>query len=253
MKARGGWIVLLVCVLALSGCKSVHDAGFPHSRSWKLAQKLKAENEALSNRKAEADAKLAAIASRAQKAELELKQTKLALAKANKAGATVKTAAKSVSSRREKIAQLVRFTGGTPIVTPEGQMGVRLAGDILFKSGKTAVTGGKDTLQRIANAIQTLGGDVIVFVDGHTDSDPLIRTKHLYKDNYGLGAARANSVAKALEVMGVARGTLVTRSFGQDKPLAANKTRAGKSQNRRVEIMFALREDATATKTSMNR
>ena len=250
MKARGGWIVLVVCAVAVSGCKAMHDMGLPHSRSWELARKLKTENEALSNQKAESDAKLAATASRAQKAELELKKAKLALADAEKSQ-TVKAVATSGPSRKEKIAQLVRFTGGTPIVTPEGQMGVRLAGDILFKSGKTAVTGGKDTLQRIANAIQTLGDDVIVFVDGHTDSDPLVRTKHLYKDNYGLGAARANSVAKTLETMGVSRGKLITRSFGEDKPIAANKTRAGKSQNRRVEIMFALRDNAV--KTSMNR
>jgi chemotaxis protein MotB len=255
MKLRGKVALWLgaASLVAFSGCSTMEKVRMPRSRSYEMAQQYRAENERMENQLAQSNARLAALAKKAEMAELEAKKAQLAMAEA-KRNQTAKTAESKTPDSRERIAKLVQLTGGTPIVTPDGQSGVRLAGDILFRSGKTTVSGGKDSLRRIADAIKSFGDDVIVYVDGHTDSDPLVRTKHLYKDNYGLGAARASAVAKELQAMGIPAERLIPRSFGQDKPITPNTTRAAKSKNRRVELMFAIRDGgAVATKASMNR
>ncbi len=68
-----------------------------------------------------------------------------------------------------------------------------------------------------------------------------------------MGAARATAVAKELVALGVPRNRLITRSFGEKRPIAENTTRAGKSKNRRVEFMFALTKADPAMKMSLDR
>lgn len=70
-----------------------------------------------------------------------------------------------------------------------------------------------------------------------------------YTDNIGgaaynqtLSEQRAAAVVAALAAQGVARQRLKSVGFGMDKPVASNDSEAGRSQNRRVEIM---REQAT--------
>lgn len=69
-----------------------------------------------------------------------------------------------------------------------------------------------------------------VRVDGHTDS----RASAGY--NQGLSERRAAAVKAALVKRGVAEARLTTQGFGESKPIASNKTSAGRYQNRRVEL-----------------
>jgi len=129
---------------------------------------------------------------------------------------------------------------GTPRKTAGGERGIAIGTDVLFRAGKTDISSaGKSTLAKVAAVAKKAGPNVIIFIDGHTDSDPLRVTKKLYGDNYGLGAARGNAVAKELVALGVPKFRLVVRSFGPDFPAGDNKTSAGKQLNRRVEISFA--------------
>jgi OOP family OmpA-OmpF porin len=67
-------------------------------------------------------------------------------------------------------------------------------------------------------------------VDGHTDSDG---SKSF---NQRLSEARALSVKNYLVENGINEFRLSSKGFGETKPVATNSTRAGKAQNRRVEI-----------------
>jgi OmpA-OmpF porin, OOP family len=69
-----------------------------------------------------------------------------------------------------------------------------------------------------------------VEISGHTDN---IGTD---KANNKLSMQRAQSVVEYLIRMGIARDRLVGRGYGKKKPIATNKSEAGRKENRRVEI-----------------
>ena len=54
--------------------------------------------------------------------------------------------------------------------------------------------------------------------------------------NLDLSKRRARAVLEALVSRGVEAERLESEGFGETKPIADNKTRAGKAQNRRVEL-----------------
>lgn len=237
-------LALLVCALAVlaSGCSSMGNAmrsmGL-ESRGSRLYRKEKAKNERLAALAAESESQLAAAM--AERDDL--------LAQIAKYDAPPVPGPKIATPKpvdNSKIWERLRPLGEI-IVTPEGEKALRVKSDLFFRSGKATVrSDARAVVSKIAAAIRTRS-DVVVYVDGHTDSDPLRYTKKKYGDNYGLGAARATAVAEQLVAMGVPRSQLITRSFGKDRPIADNATRAGKGKNRRVEFTLALSSTAART------
>ena len=67
-------------------------------------------------------------------------------------------------------------------------------------------------------------------VEGHTDNVGKA------PDNLKLSQNRATSVVKYLISKGIPATRLVAKGFGATKPVADNKTEAGRSQNRRTEV-----------------
>lgn len=76
-------------------------------------------------------------------------------------------------------------------------------------------------------------GDAKVSIEGHTDATG----PEAY--NLGLSRRRAASVSKYLASKGVDSGRLQTSGFGEERPVAANDSRDGRAQNRRVELRVA--------------
>jgi OOP family OmpA-OmpF porin len=71
-----------------------------------------------------------------------------------------------------------------------------------------------------------------VAIEGHTDSIGTVEY------NQRLSEDRAHSVAAQLVREGISRGRMSTRGFGEAKPIASNKTEAGRTRNRRVEVII---------------
>ncbi len=69
-------------------------------------------------------------------------------------------------------------------------------------------------------------------IEGHTDS------KGTEEYNYILSKLRAKRVASALVAKGINKNRIVTKGFGEIAPIADNKTKYGRAQNRRVDISF---------------
>ena len=88
------------------------------------------------------------------------------------------------------------------------------------------------TLDKIVSAIKKDYASKTIFVDGHTDADPITRTKNTWEDNWDLSAARANAVRKYLTGHGVDSKKVNLRAFGPNHPKGSNK-----SASRRVEIV----------------
>ena len=91
---------------------------------------------------------------------------------------------------------------------------------------------GKRVLDRIARILNTDLAGRRVQVEGHTDSDPIRKTRHLYKNNWELGMKRASGVVEYLVSRGVDPRRIHATSLGANQPISTNK-----SKNRRVEIV----------------
>lgn len=114
-----------------------------------------------------------------------------------------------------------------------GELTVRVPGDVLFGSGDaTLKSGAKSTLDKVAAALKSDYAGKPLRVEGHTDSDPLVKTKSTWQDNRNLSLARALAVTRYLEGKGVDPKLIATSGFGQYHPRGSDK-----SKNRRVEIV----------------
>jgi len=71
----------------------------------------------------------------------------------------------------------------------------------------------------------------VVQIEGHTDSTGTAAI------NRTLSQQRAESVMKYLAGKGVAKGRMVAKGFGPDKPLVKNDNDENRAKNRRVELV----------------
>lgn len=107
---------------------------------------------------------------------------------------------------------------------------------------KTQIYFPPNSTKRINNAeIESYLDDVVervkksgekVSLTGHTDN---LGTK---SSNITLGLKRANMVKNYLASKGVSPAQLIVKSEGEAKPIASNKTKAGRADNRRVELQI---------------
>lgn len=73
-----------------------------------------------------------------------------------------------------------------------------------------------------------------VTVEGHTDADPIRKSK--WDSNEALSLARAEEVKKLLRQAGVSEGRISAVGMGSRHQVAKGSTERAKAQNRRVEI-----------------
>jgi flagellar motor protein MotB len=117
-----------------------------------------------------------------------------------------------------------------------------LGSDILFGSGRAALTPeGRKRLDKIASDIKKTYAGSPIRVYGHTDSDPIKKSKELWQDNLDLSANRAMAVTRYLISKGINAKTIETVAMGENHSVASNKDATGRAKNRRVEIV-ALRK-----------
>jgi outer membrane protein OmpA-like peptidoglycan-associated protein len=101
---------------------------------------------------------------------------------------------------------------------------------ILFDTGKASIKSqSAEVLQNIIGILKEYP-HAKFNIEGHTDS---VGSESL---NQKLSESRANSVKDYLVKGGVDAGRLSAAGYGESKPLDTNKTRAGRANNRRVEI-----------------
>ncbi len=115
---------------------------------------------------------------------------------------------------------------------------VTVGTDILFSAGRASLTSkGKSALDAIVSDLKSSYSDMPVRVYGYTDSDPIKKTKNLWKDNLDLSANRAMAVTRYLTNKGINASSVETIAMGKELPIASNDSKAGKAKNRRVEII----------------
>ncbi|OZY43945.1 OmpA family protein [Pseudomonas lundensis] len=106
-----------------------------------------------------------------------------------------------------------------------------LSGKVLFGSDLEVLNAqSREIVERIGKAL--LAVDIQrVRVDGHTDASG----QEAYNEQ--LSVRRANSVVNVLTQVGMRPENIQVRGLGSCEPVASNKTRAGRTENRRVAIV----------------
>ncbi len=102
--------------------------------------------------------------------------------------------------------------------------------DVLFDFDKSTIKPEAAAILDRLVAFMNENKDKKVNLSGHTDS---IGTEAY---NQKLSERRANSVKAYIVKKGIDASRISAQGFGETKPIADNKTKAGRAKNRRVEI-----------------
>jgi len=130
------------------------------------------------------------------------------------------------------------FKGDVKIDPNAGTITVTLPNSILFSSGKATLKNSTNSdLNHVYSVLRERYSGKQVDVVGNTDTDPIVKTKNLWKDNWDLSAGRALTVVRYLVDKGVSPKNIRGVACGQSRPVASNSSSAGKAKNRRVEIV----------------
>jgi len=119
-----------------------------------------------------------------------------------------------------------------------GTITVTLENEILFKPGSATLRKAySDELDDILKVLHSRYNGNDIDVVGHTDSDPIRRSKKLWKDNWALSAERSLAVLRYLGERGIRAEHIRGVAAGAGNPVASNTSSSGKAKNRRVEIV----------------
>ncbi|MEO0340125.1 MAG: OmpA family protein [Bacteroidota bacterium] len=123
-------------------------------------------------------------------------------------------------------------TPGLSVTQQEGKIYLTLSDNLLFSSGSAFLgSSGRQAIRSIVNLLQK-EKDVDISIEGHTDNQGDSRT------NWKLSVDRAYSVAQTMLDLGVDPSRITVSGKGQYAPKTNNNTEAGRSQNRRTEIIL---------------
>ena len=216
--ARIGFIVSLAAVTLLGvGCvdQNKHNA-------------LVKEHETLNEQFIVVQEKNQRLAEEKLAIEAQLAEANAALAAARQAPAPAKKEEGPIAG------------GDAALSTRDGNPVITVRDDILFAPGKAGLTSrGKGVLAQVAELLRTQYTEGAIRVEGHTDSQPIRKTKDLYKSNWELASARALSVTHYLiDDCGIPAKRIHAAAYGEYHPVSTNQTPAGRAKNRRVEIVI---------------
>lgn len=119
--------------------------------------------------------------------------------------------------------KIVRFVGTELVILQQVQ----------FATATAKLTGNSDEiLSEVASVLKEHDEILKLEIQGHTDD------AGNKENNKKLSQNRADAVMKALATKGIAAARMSAKGYGQEKPLADNKTEEGRAKNRRVQFQI---------------
>lgn len=102
---------------------------------------------------------------------------------------------------------------------------------INFNSGESKIL--EESKPIVDQILQLLkeNPEIKLSIEGHTDS------QGDHAANQSLSENRARAVVDAIVAGGISQERLISKGFGEDKPIADNTTEEGRAKNRRVELI----------------
>ena len=179
---------------------------------------LNAKKQTLEAERAKREASQAqmAAAAEAERAAIARRQAQAEAEKAAKAKAEADQLMKELSNLKAQ----------------QTERGIVLTiGDVLFATGKAELSAeANKSVDKLADFLKKYPNRNVL-IEGHTDN--------VGKDDYNLALSqkRADSVKARLVGDEIEAGRITTVGYGKKFPVASNDTKAGKAQNRRVEVI----------------
>jgi len=200
-----------------------------------IAQKRTEEAKIAMKQAEQARSMATAEAERAAKAKAEAEEARMAAQaeaeRAAKAKAEAQAEAERAARAKAEADQLMKEMAD--LKAKQTERGIVLTmGEVLFATGKSELSAAaRQSVNKLADFLQK-HPDRNVLIEGHTDStgsDEL---------NMSLSQKRADAVKEALTGKRVDPRRITAKGYGKKYPVANNDTSAGRSQNRRVEVII---------------
>jgi chemotaxis protein MotB len=196
---------------------------------------LKQETSSLEQQKAAAEQQVETLGEQKSAAEQE-------------AGLLQKDKDMLIAASRQQQQQYQRLVNGLANEVQKGELQVKqyknmlsveLAEQIFFDSGRaTLKPEGQKVLKKVGEALKGYD-DKIIRVVGHTDNKPVTKSlRATFPSNWELSVARATTVVRFLQGVGVPPESMIASGRGEYDPVAPNDTPEGRQKNRRIAIML---------------
>jgi chemotaxis protein MotB len=142
-------------------------------------------------------------------------------------------------TKGEKIPELDEV--GVSYGMRDGNMVISIPSSITFASGEATLSKeGQRALEKVASTLKKKYGSATYWIEGHTDTDPIKKSK--FTSNRDLSIARARAVHTYLVVdCAVPDAKCIVVGHGEYEPVASNDSEKDKARNRRVEIVVHAR------------
>ena len=138
---------------------------------------------------------------------------------------------------------------GAVVLRQEGEkITLALSSGEFFGQGRATMTvAGASLVRRIGATLNKFRPQSIE-VAGHTDNIPVrADNRRPFRNNEELSQARADHAGQALIKSGLGSDRVKTIGYADTQPIAPNDTEAGRSKNRRVEIIVTQGPDSVAS------
>lgn len=134
-----------------------------------------------------------------------------------------------MDAQEKKLREKLKATGVS--VTRQGDnLILNMPGNITFKTGSPDLNANFFQVLDSVDLVLKEYDKTLIAIAGHTDD---VGTD---ENNMRLSQARAETVGNYLVARGIATTRILATGYGESRPIADNKTAAGREQNRRVEL-----------------
>jgi len=220
------FFVVPVTVLAIGGSTACATKKFVRTQVGEVNEKVDSQGRSIEEtqeRVRRNEGRISEVDQRAGAAAQSAQQANDAASAANTAATAARSAATEVGGKVDTMDKANRRLV-YEVVLSEDQGN--------FKFGKSALPDeAKQAIDTMVSQLKQDPKNIYIEIEGHTDS---IGDK---VTNERLGLARAEAVKRYLyEQYQVPLHKMNVISYGKDKPVAPNKTKAGRAQNRRVVV-----------------
>jgi peptidoglycan-associated lipoprotein len=216
-------LVVPVLALALGGSTACATKKFVRGQVGEVNDKVESVSKSLEETQERTKANEAKIAEVDQRAQAAAQAADSKATSAGQRADGAKTAADAANSKAEAVDKASKRLVYEVVLSED-------KGD--FKFGKATVPESAiGELDQLVAKLKSEPNGAYIEVEGHTDN---VGPKDV---NYKLGLERAENVKRYLyEHHQVPLHKINVISYGEDKPVAPNKTKDGRAQNRRVVI-----------------
>lgn len=125
--------------------------------------------------------------------------------------------------------------GDFKINRQEGWIEINMKAGSLFETGNASIK--PDAMIKLMAVAQKIKEQPFpITVEGYTDNSPI--ETPTFPSNWELSAARAATIGRILNSFGISPSRILITGYGEQFPLDDNLTEAGRSNNRRVNILI---------------